>query len=250
MLISVIIPNYNDVRIDRTLTSLKNQTNQNFEIIVIDGGSNKNEVLEIYSKHKIDALLIEKDNGIFDALNKGVKLAKGQLIYLMGSDDFLPSIYTFQNVIECMNTTNADGVCIGCEFINSTGKVIRTWYPKSITSKKIKLGIFPPHFSLFLKKDIYDKVGEFQYKEFKNVACDIYWLLDYAILCPDLKITINAKDHLKMEYGGSSTGSYKAVLKQFILVYKYAKRKSKDLPLWFILSPIRTFSKIFQFKIF
>ena len=250
MFISVIIPNFNDIRIERTLTSLRNQTYQNFEIIVVDGGSGKTEVLDIYNNHKIDTLIIENDNGIFDALNKGVKVAKGDLIYLMGSDDFLPSIDTFYNVIEAMNSTNSDGICIGCEFINSKGKVIRTWYPKSITSDKIKLGIFPPHFSLFLKKEVYNKVGDFQYKEFKNIACDIFWLLDYAILCPDLKISVNAKDHLKMEYGGSSTGSYKAVLRQFLLVYKYAKRNSKYLPFWFILSPIRTFSKIFQFKIF
>jgi hypothetical protein len=169
----------------------------------------------------------------------------------MGSDDYLSDPYVFENVIEKFNKKpTLNGVCIGCEFVNSRSKIIRSWKPKSITSSKIKFGIFPPHFSLFLKKDIYERVGKFQHKEFQNVACDIFWLLDMSILIPDISIEVIDNHHLFMEYGGSSTGSFKAVLKQFILVYKYSKRRSKDLPSWFLLSPVRTFSKIFQFKIF
>jgi glycosyltransferase involved in cell wall biosynthesis len=251
MKISVIIPNFNDVRIKRSLDSLYVQTYKNFEIIVIDGNSSNPNLHDIYKNNKIDQLCIEKDEGIFDALNKGVTKANGDIIYLMGSDDYLSDSYVFENLIKKFSTKpTLNGVCIGCEFVNSRGKVIRSWKPKNITSSKIKFGIFPPHFSLFLKKDIYKKVGEFQYKEFKNVACDIFWLLDMSILIPDISIEVIDNHHLFMEYGGSSTGSYKAVLKQFILVYKYAKRRSKDLPFWFLLSPVRTFSKIFQFKIF
>jgi glycosyltransferase involved in cell wall biosynthesis len=251
MKISVVIPNFNDVRIKRTLDSLYAQTYKNFEIVVIDGGSSNLELHEIYKNNKIDQLYIEKDEGIFDALNKGVAKANGDIIYLMGSDDYLSDPLVFEDVIDQFNKKQSlNGVCIGCEFVNSRSKVIRSWKPKNITSAKIKFGIFPPHFSLFLKKDIYKKVGEFQYKEYKNVACDIFWLLDMSILIPDIAIEVIDNHHLFMEYGGSSTGSYKAVVKQFKLVHKYSRLKSTHLPVWFLLSPIRTFSKITQFKIF
>jgi glycosyltransferase involved in cell wall biosynthesis len=251
MKISVVIPNFNDIRIKRSLDSLYAQTYTNFEIIVIDGGSSNSILHEIYKNNKIDQLYIEKDEGIFDALNKGVRKANGDIIYLMGSDDYLSDPFVFEDVIDKFSTKQTlNGVCIGCEFVNSRSKVIRSWKPKKITSSKIKTGIFPPHFSLFLKNDIYKKVGEFQYKDFKNVACDIFWLLDMSILIPDIIIEVIDKHHLFMEYGGSSTGSYKAVINQFKLVHKYARLKSKHLPFWFLLSPIRTFSKITQFKIF
>ncbi len=251
MKISVIIPNFNDVRIQRTLDSLYIQSYTNFEIIIVDGGSSKQAVLDIYQKNKIDQLSIEKDGGIFDALNKGVAKATGDIIYLMGSDDYLSDATVFESVIKKFETnSNLHGVCIGCEFVNANSKVIRTWKPSSISSKKIQYGIFPPHFSLFLKRSIYKTVGEFQYKEYKNVACDIFWLLDMSILIPDIDIAVLNDHHLFMEYGGSSTGSYKAVINQFKLVHKYASIKSAHLPIWFLLSPIRTFSKISQFKIF
>ncbi len=250
MLISVVIPNFNDARIERTLNSIYSQSYSNFEIIVIDGGSTNIDVLNIYNQCKIDTLIIEKDHGIFDALNKGVSLAKGDIIYLMGSDDYLPLSNTFKDVVGIFKNENVDGVCIGCEFINSSGRVIRKWYPNSISSRKIKLGIMPPHFSLFIKNDIYTRVGLFQYKEFKNVACDIFWLIDLAIKIPEFKIISNIENHLIMEYGGASTGSFNAILKQFVLVLKYSYRNSKFLPFWLLLSPIRTFSKVFQFKLF
>lgn len=251
MKISVVIPNFNDIRIKRSLDSLYAQTYKNFEIIVIDGGSSNSMLHDIYKNNKIDQLCIEKDEGIFDALNKGVRKANGDIIYLMGSDDYLSDPFVFEDVIEKFNQKQTlNGVCIGCEFVNSKSKVIRSWKPKNISSSKIKLGIFPPHFSLFLKKDIYKKVGEFQYKEFKNVACDIFWLLDMSILMPEIAIEVIDNHHLFMEYGGSSTGSYKAVINQFKIVHKYSRLKSKHLPIWFLLSPIRTFSKITQFKIF
>lgn len=248
MLLSIVIPNYNDIRIVRTLNSIYSQKSKDFEVIVVDACSNE-RVQEIYKKFPINKLIIEKDHGIFDALNKGIQQVAGDVIYLMGSDDYLPNNNTLLDVIQQFDkNTLLDGVCIGCEFINNKGKIIRKWYPNSVSSKKIKLGIFPPHFSLFIKKDIYNKVGQFQYKEFNNVACDIFWLLDLAIIYPQINIQVLKQHYLIMEYGGSSTGSYKAVIKQFILVFKYSIRKSKELPLWFLLSPIRTFSKIFQFR--
>jgi len=250
MMISVIIPNFNDLRIIRTLSSILNQTYKEFEIIVVDGGSTNSELLKTYKKFPITHLIHEKDKGIFDALNKGIKLAKSEIVYLLGSDDYLPSCSVFELIISDFNKSpRLDGVCIGCEFIDSNGNVIRKWYPNSISAKKFKIGIFPPHFSLFLKRELYDLVGKFKYLEHKNIACDIIWLLDLAILKPDLFIHVEKRQKVFMEYGGASTGSFSAVLKQFVTVHSYAKQCSSKLPCWFLLSITRTFSKVFQFTV-
>jgi glycosyltransferase involved in cell wall biosynthesis len=246
MKISVVIPNFNDLRIKRALTSIYSQTYRNFETIVVDGLSNNRLLLDIYHNHAINILIHEKDCGIFDAINKGVGKATGDIIYLMGADDCLSDETVFERVNHAFEVNrNLDGVCIGCEFVNANEHVIRTWYPRTVSSNKILLGIYPPHFSLFLKKELYWLVGRFDYERTDNIATDTLWLMDLALKKTDLKIKVIGDVHLKMEYGGASTGSIKGIIKQFIIVHKYAKQK--QLPFWFIHSFIKSLSKVFQF---
>ena len=244
MKISVIVPNFNDRRILRTINSIENQTYKNFEIIVIDGGSNDSIVLNYYKKftHKI---LIEKDRGIFDAFNKGVIRASGDLIYFIGSDDFLSSNKVFELVINKIKPTN-DGVSIGCEFFNKKGIIIRKWYPKSITSTKILCGFMPPHLGLFLRKKIYDEVGLFEIVADKAKASDTKWLIDLALIKPKLSIPVINDVCIYMQNGGESTGSLKGIIKQFLVVHKYAVQRKT--PFRYTLSLIKSFSKLFQIK--
>lgn len=251
MKISVVIPNFNDLRIRRAIASVRQQRYVEYELIVIDGGSTNEELLRYYRECGADRLVIEKDEGIFHALNKGVALASGQVVFLMGSDDFLSDDQVFGDVAAAFTSdSQLDGVCIGCEFVNASGAVIRTWYPRRVTSAAIRRGFLPPHFSLFLRRELYDLVGGFQYAEFRNVACDILWLLDLAIEKPDLRVRVLPNHHLNMEYGGASTGSLSAVLRQFRVVHQYARRQAAHLPLWFLYSPLRTLSKLSQFRLF
>jgi glycosyltransferase involved in cell wall biosynthesis len=248
--ISVIVPNFNDVRIRRSIASVRKQSHQNFELLVIDGGSTNPELLEFYKHSGADKLLIEKDGGIFDAINKGVKLASGDVIYLMGSDDELSDEKVFADVVGAFEKTSGlDGVCLGCEFVNSSGSIIRSWYPSRVTAARIKRGILPPHFSLFLKRELYTLVGEMKFREFHNVACDVIWLLDLALLKSDLRIDVLKNHHLRMEYGGASTGSMSAVANQFRVVWGYARKNARHLSFWYLYSPVRTLSKVFQFRI-
>jgi len=250
MKISVVVPNFNDLRIRRALESIQRQSYTNLELLVIDGGSTNKELLSFYTKCRADVVVIEKDGGIFDALNKGVARASGDLIYLMGADDQLSDVHVFEDVVAALQRTPAlDGICIGCEFVNRAGQVIRTWYPPSVSAGRMRWGILPPHFSLFLRKELYDLVGAFQYKEYRNIACDVLWLMDLAILKPELRIAVMPQHHLRMEYGGASTGSLTAVWNQFRVVHRYARLKSRHLGLWFLYSPVRTLSKVLQFKL-
>jgi len=124
----------------------------------------------------------------------------------------------------------------------------RTWYPLRVTSQRIRWGILPPHFSLFLRRELYQLVGDFRYREHRNVACDILWLLDLAIKKPGVRIKVLPNHHLRMEYGGASTGSLNAVREQFLVVHRYARANARHLRFWFLYSPLRTLSKVFQFR--
>lgn len=250
MKVSVIIPNFNDLRIRRAIESVRKQSHENYELLVIDGGSSNPELLSFYRQAGADKIVIEKDGGIFDAINKGVKLATGELIYLMGSDDELSDGKVFADVVSAFKGSSPlDGVCLGCEFVNASGRIIRSWYPRKVTAARIKRGILPPHFSLFLRRELYSLVGEMKFREFHNVACDVIWLLDLALLKRDLRIEVLKKHHLRMEYGGASTGSVSAVASQFRVVWGYARQNAQHLSFWYLYSPVRTGSKLFQFRI-
>ncbi len=249
MKISIVIPNFNDKRIEYTLESIINQTYHDFEIIVVEGCLENNNTSSIYNKFSIDKLIHEKDNGIFDALNKGINKSTGDIIYLMGADDHLSDKNVFQSVYDKISQNEKiDGICIGCEFSDSKGKIIRKWYPSNISPAKMTIGILPPHFSLFLKKEMYNLNGLFSQEFSHTLAVDILWMLDLATKKKDLNIQTISDHHLIMGYGGTSTGSYKTVLKQFKIVHRYAKLKK--LKYWPIVSLVRTSSKLFQFRIF
>lgn len=251
MKISVVIPNFNDLRIRRAVESVRKQSYRDFELLVIDGGSTNDMLLDFYGTCGADHLVIEKDGGIFDAINKGVRLASGDVIYLMGADDELSDANVFRDVADALQRDDSlDGVCLGCEFVDPSGRVIRSWYPRKVTAARIKRGILPPHFSLFLKRDLYSLVGEMKFREYNNVACDVIWLLDLALLKSDLRIEVMENHCLRMEYGGASTGSFSAVGRQFKVVWKYARKNAGHLKQWYLYSPVRTFSKVFQFRFF
>jgi glycosyltransferase involved in cell wall biosynthesis len=247
--ISVVIPNFNDLRIKRAIDSVTRQTHRDYELLVIDGGSRNKELLDYYKNCGADKVVVERDGGIFDAINKGVRLSTGDIIYLMGSDDELSDTGVFADVVRTLSgDSGLDGVCVGCEFVDSSGRVIRSWYPTRVTAARIKRGILPPHFSLFLKKELYSLVGEMKFREYNNVACDVIWLLDLALLKSDLRIKVLNNHCLRMEYGGASTGSFGAVARQFRVVWRYAKKNARHLNQWYLYSPVRTFSKVFQFR--
>jgi len=247
--ISVIVPNFNDLRISRAIESVTKQSYKDYELLVIDGGSTDPTLLDFYRKSAADILVVEKDGGIFDAINKGVKLSSGDLVYLMGADDELSDERVFADVVASFRSNSElDGVCLGCEFVDASGRVIRSWYPRKVTAARIKRGILPPHFSLFLKRELYSLVGEMKFREYRNVACDVIWLLDLALLKSDLRIDVLKDHHLRMEYGGASTGSMSAVANQFRVVWGYARKNAGHLRFWYLYSPVRTFSKVFQFR--
>jgi len=246
--ISVVIPNFNDPRIERAMKSIIQQTARDFELIIVEGCVNNIKTKYIYEKYSdyIDILIKEADKGIFDALNKGIKKATGSLIFLIGADDMLGDNECFSSVIKEYNANSElDGICIGCCFVNSNNKIVRKWNVSNISSGNIKWGIMPPHFSLFLKKSLYEDIGYFDFEK-TYVASDTEWLIRLA---SKRKINIPVlHDHFVfMESGGTSTCSIKYIVKALFVISSAArKHKVKQWP----LTPIvKLFSKIPQVQL-
>jgi glycosyltransferase len=244
MKFSIIIPNYNDNKIARTLSSIEVQAYDDVEVIIIEGGSSP-DVLEIYKKYEdlISILIIEKDKGIFDALNKGIKSSSGDFIFLIGSDDYLEQTNILKKIDEQSKIHQEESMfCIGCKFINADGDIKRVWnLPKRF---RFNLGILPPHFSLFIHKSVYKKVGLFDINFSSSVACDTDWLLRLGRTSPSIRVIPDLS--VVMELGGTSTGSISNILKAFYLTMLSAFRHGYT---FFIFIPfIKVLTKIGQLK--
>ena len=248
-LISIIIPNYNDDRIKRNIKSILDQDFDDYELIVIEGCVKNDKTSSIYKEYNqhISKLIHESDNGIFDALNKGIKASTGEFILLIGSDDKLNNTQIFSAIKnEYELNKNVNGFSIECHFINSKDKVIRKWIPGNISKNKIKWGILPPHFSLFLRKNVYDELGLFNLSE-GNIGLDSKWLLRLSCL-DEIRIPIIYNHAVLMQVGGTSTGS----LKNILIAYKNIAKEARRMGLWnWPLIPfIKIVSKLPQFKIY
>lgn len=248
-MITVIIPNYNDNRISKAISSIL-ASDAEIEVIIVDGKSSNQDLLDYYDSIE-DARVVRlkyNDKGIFDAINHGVENSSGSIIYLQGSDDFISHPEIFQDVLKVIGSDERlHGYCMGCKFVDQHGKVKRRWFPKAVTSRSIKAGILPPHFSLFLRRKIYDVVGPFEAEARDDLALDSLWLVKMGVLFKDLNIYVDDKRWLNMGLGGLSTGSYRRIIDQNIKLYRMLHRASWRPAGWQLIPIVKVFSKVFQF---
>ena len=161
-LISIITVVYNGAKyIEETLESLANQSYKNLEHIIIDGGS-KDGTLDIINKYisGVAILISEKDDGIYDAMNKGISLANGDLVGILNSDDCFYDNYVMEKIVTHYNENPKADIIYGNIEINRAGsfgknKIVRGDH--TIFLKKLRMTI--PHPAVFIKKNIYQKYG-------------------------------------------------------------------------------------------
>lgn len=221
MKISIITPVYNNREtISDCINSVLNQSYKNIEYIIVDGCSNDGTVEEIKRNLKIEKikLINEKDNGIYDALNKGLKLCGGDIVGILHSDDLYANDYVIEKVDKIFNEDSIDGVYGDIQYVDreNINKVIRHWIAGEYCEGKFKYGWHPPHTSLFIKKEIYIKYGLF--KTNLKIAGD-YELMLRFIHKYGIKIKYLPEVLVKMRMGGKSNKSIKNILIQTIEDY-------------------------------
>ncbi len=157
--LTIITVCYNEKEAERTCKSILNQTFQNFEWIVIDGGSNK-EILEIFDKYKerIDIFVSEKDNGIYDAMNKGIKLASNEWLNFMNAGDSYFEDTTLEKVFLKNKYKDADILYGNCRQYRDDGSSFLSAFPKKLGYLFWQSNCLN-HQAAFIKKELFNRFG-------------------------------------------------------------------------------------------
>ena len=218
MKISIVTPCFNTEKtISDTLESILLQTYHDYEVLIIDGGSKDNtiEVVKRYEQKFNGKLkwVSEKDNGLFDAMNKGIKMATGEIISLLNADDVYAHSNVLSEVNEAFKTFKTDGVYGDLTYVseNDTTKIIRYWRAGKFKRGKLYFGWTAPHLSLFLKKDVYEKFGYFN-TEFR-IAADYDIMLRF-IAVNRISLTYLKDVLVKMRVGGVSNRGVKNLIQK------------------------------------
>jgi glycosyltransferase involved in cell wall biosynthesis len=162
MKISIITVCYNSAStIKKTIESVLSQTCDNIEYILVDGDS-IDGTLDIIKEYEPKfngrmKWICEKDNGLYDAMNKGIKIATGDIIAILNSDDYYSNINVLEKVAEKFKDSNFDIVYGNILYIQFYNKPYRYW--KSGKSRTFKYGWMPPHPAFFVRKSVYEKYG-------------------------------------------------------------------------------------------
>ena len=246
MKISIITPTFNSSKtINDTLASIQSQSYKNIEHIIIDGMS-IDDTLEICRRESPSSIIIsEPDNGIYDAMNKGINIASGDIIAILNSDDFYDNQFVIERVVESFNSNNSlDFIYGNLIYISSKDKNIkvREWVSESYYKNFFEDSKVPPHPTLFLKKEIYKKVGLFnlQYK----LASDYDFMFRLFKLYNFNSLHINS-NLVMMRLGGATSKNIRNIYKQNIEIYNCWINHGFNFPLSFFTKKV--FNRISQF---
>lgn len=218
MKVSIITVCYNSEKtIEDTLKSVAQQTYNNIEHIVIDGNStdSTNSIVERYSE-SVAIHVSEPDKGLYDAMNKGIKLATGDVIGILNSDDVFASNDAVTNLIAGFNDS-VDGVYSDLVYVSETdlSKITRLYSSKIFKRSLIRFGIMLPHPTFYVRKSCYEKFGD--YKIDYRVSADFELIARFVYNNIRLK-RINSIS-VKMREGGiSSSGLAWRVHQNFEIV--------------------------------
>lgn len=208
MKVSIITVCFNSEKtIKDTIESVKKQTYTDIEYIVIDGCS-KDNTLDILNAYldSIDILISEKDQGLYDAMNKGLSLATGDLIGIINSDDVLANSCTIERIVQAAQ--DVDGVYGDVGFYDlSLARKKRHYSSKTFHKAKFSRGFMPAHPSCYLKKSLINRVGLYSL-DFK-IAADFDFLVR-AFSIPNSTFRYLPEEVVKMREGGISTSGLSA----------------------------------------
>ena len=241
--ISIITISYNAKdTISRCIRSVIDQRYNNLEYIIIDGGSTDGtlKVINRYKTH-ISLLLSEPDGGIYDAMNKGLLHATGDVIGMLNADDVFAAPDTLYSIAKAFNT-NPDIVYGDLDYINPDGQIFRKWRSGAYVKGMFNKGWMPPHPTFYCKKALFEKLG--------NYSIDYGTAADYELMLRFMHLNDAAIYYLpvvlvKMSTGGVSNKSYINRIKALYNDYRAMRRNNISYPvITLMLKPI---SKIKQF---
>lgn len=210
MKVSIITVVYNGAEFIRDcIESILNQTYPDIEYIIVDGKSTDGtvDIVQSYGK-KVTRFVSEPDKGLYDAMNKGIRLATGDVIGLLNADDFYRHNRVIENMVALFVRSNSDAVYGDMIYVerNTTEKLKRYWRSGWYTDNAFLWGWMPGHLSFFAKRSVYEQYGSFRL-DMKNAAD--YELMLRFIHKNKIKLAYMDEVTIVMRMGGISNSSVK-----------------------------------------
>lgn len=215
MKLSLITVTYNSAEtLKDTIQSVRDQQINDVEYIVVDGNSKDlTQQLLSFNEDIITRWISEPDNGIYDAMNKGLKMATGDIIGFLHADDQLAAPDTLRSIISAFSHGAIDFLYGDLLYVQAKNpeKTIRYWKSGQFKQDLLKTGWMPPHPTVYFKRDLINKVGFFD-TTFK-IAADYDWILR-CLIWKDIKVFYLPKVLVRMRIGGASNKSFKNIYKK------------------------------------
>ncbi len=210
MKVSIVTITYNSAAtVEDTIKSVVMQDYPDMEYLVIDGKS-KDQTLSIVERYKdkITKIVSERDGGLYFGLNKGLKMATGDVVGALHSDDIYAHPQVLSHVMELFNKDpELEGVYADLNFVSrdDTNKVMRVWKAGAYEPDAFKKGWMPPHPTFFVRKSVYEKYG--------YINTDLKLSADYELMLRlvhkhQIKIAYLPETIVKMRMGGVSNISF------------------------------------------
>jgi glycosyltransferase involved in cell wall biosynthesis len=247
MKISIITATYNsEAHIADCVRSVNSQTYDNIEHIIIDGASKDNTVKIIEeTPNRVAKIVSEPDKGIYDAMNKGIRMATGDVIGILNSDDFFTSDDVIEKVVDTFNNNDIDALYGDVHFVdpNDLNKCVRYYSSAIFKPPLFRFGFMPAHPSFYMKRECYEKHGLYalDYKISSDFDLLVRYILKEKINCKYLK-----KDFVTMRTGGVSTENFNSRVTLNREIVKACKKYGIKTNM-FLLS-LKYLYKIFELK--
>ncbi len=203
--ISIVTAVYNRVgTIEQTLRSVREQTWPHVEHIAIDGGSTDGTLDVLRShQHQLAALVSEPDQGIYDALNKGLALATGDVVGLLHSDDFFAHNDVLGRIAAAFQDASVDVAYGDLDYVSqSDGRVVRRWRSGRYAPGRLRFGWMPPHPTFYVRRRLLEKLGGYDLSML--LGADFDFTLRYLIHAGE-NVAYLPEVLVKMRTGGASS---------------------------------------------
>ena len=244
MKISIITITYNSAQtLQRALASVQGQTYADVEHILVDGASTDGtrQMIEAYAaKHPNVRWVSEKDDGIYNAINKGIRMATGDVIGFLHSDDVLFAPDSIEHIAAAFEDPETDVVYGDLQYCHKN-RVVRYWQSNPFNPRSLKYGWMPPHPTVYVRHKVYDEVG--LYDDWFRISADYDMIL--RIFTAGYKTHYIPEVIVSMETGGASNKNAKARLSK--TQEDYIVLKKNHVGAGFITVACKQLRKIKQF---